>query len=87
MRDYAQAAEELGYSHLMVYDHVLGADTNHHANWQGSYTSESMFHEPFVLFGFLAAITQSIELTTGIIILPQRHRRCWWQSRLRRQMC
>ena len=48
VRDYVQAVEELGYAHMMVYDHVLGADTSHHANWEGSYTSESMFHEPFV---------------------------------------
>jgi probable F420-dependent oxidoreductase len=72
VRDYAQAAEELGYSHLMVYDHVLGADTNHHANWQGSYTSESMFHEPFVLFGYLAGITTKLEMVTAVLILGQR---------------
>ena len=72
VRDYVQAVEELGYSHMMVYDHVLGADTNHHANWQGSYTSESMFHEPFVLFGYLAGITTTIELVTAVLILGQR---------------
>jgi len=72
VRDYAQAVEELGYSHMMVYDHVLGADTSHHANWQGSYTSESMFHEPFVLFGYLAGITTKIELVTAVLILGQR---------------
>jgi probable F420-dependent oxidoreductase len=72
VRDYVQAAEELGYSHLLVYDHVLGADTSHHANWQGSYTSESMFHEPFVLFGYLAGITTNLELVTAVLILGQR---------------
>ena len=72
VRDYVQAVEELGYSHMMVYDHVLGADTSHHANWQGSYTSESMFHEPFVLFGYLAGITNTIELVTAVLILGQR---------------
>ena len=72
VRDYVQAVEELGYSHMMVYDHVLGADTSHHANWQGSYTSESMFHEPFVLFGYLAGITTRIELVTAVLILGQR---------------
>ena len=50
VRDYVQAAEGLGFSHLIVYDHVLGADTTKHANWQGGYVLESMFHEPFVLF-------------------------------------
>ena len=72
VRDYVQAAEELGYSHLLVYDHVLGADTRQHANWQGSYTSESMFHEPFVLFGYLAGITTKLELVTAVLILGQR---------------
>ena len=72
VRDYVQAAEGLGYSHLLVYDHVLGADTSHHANWQGSYTSESMFHEPFVLFGYLAGITTNLELVTAVLILGQR---------------
>jgi probable F420-dependent oxidoreductase len=72
VRDYVQAAEELRYSHLLVYDHVLGADTSHHADWQGSYTSESMFHEPFVLFGYLAGITSTLEMVTAVLILSQR---------------
>ena len=70
--EYAQAAESLGYNHLLVYDHVLGADTGFYENWRGAYKLEDQFHEPFVLFGYLAAMTRSIELTTGIIILPQR---------------
>ena len=72
VRDYVQAAEGLGFSHLIVYDHVLGADTTKHANWSGGYTLESMFHEPFVLFGYLAGITESIELVTAVLILGQR---------------
>ena len=72
VRDYVQAAESLGFSHLLVYDHVLGADTAKHPNWTGGYTLESMFHEPFVLFGYLAAITTSIELVTAVLILGQR---------------
>ena len=70
IRDYAHTVEGLGYSHLIVYDHVLGADPTHRPGWQG-YTSEDLFHEPFVLFGHLAALTQ-LELVTGVIILPQR---------------
>jgi probable F420-dependent oxidoreductase len=70
--DYAQAAEEMGYAHLVAYDHVLGADPSQHPGWQGPYTHEHQFHEPFVLFSFLAAVTKSIELATGILILPQR---------------
>ena len=70
LRDYAQAAEELGYSHLVVFDHVLGADPTHRPGWQG-YTYRQMFHEPFVLFGYFAALTH-LELVTAVIILPQR---------------
>jgi probable F420-dependent oxidoreductase len=72
VRDFAQATEELGYAHLLVFDHVLGADVSHHANWQGPYTHRHLFHEPFVLFGYLAALTQRLELVTGVIILGQR---------------
>jgi probable F420-dependent oxidoreductase len=72
IRAFAEAAEELGYDHLVVYDHVLGADPAHRQNWSGPYTHESLFHEPFVLFGYLAAVTRNIGLTTGIMILPQR---------------
>ena len=70
IRDYAQTAEGLGYSHLLAFDHVLGADPEHRPGWQG-YTHRSMFHEPFVLFGYLAALTH-LELVPGVIILPQR---------------
>jgi probable F420-dependent oxidoreductase len=72
IRDYAQAVEEMGYTHILVYDHVVGASTATRPNWQGPYTSETTFQEPFVLFGYLAALTSRIELTTGVIILPQR---------------
>ncbi len=72
VRDYVQAVESLGYAHMMAYDHVLGADTNQHTNWEGSYTSESMFHEPFVLFGYLAGVTTTLELVTAVLILSQR---------------
>jgi probable F420-dependent oxidoreductase len=56
---------------VLAYDHVLGADPAGHPGWSGPYTVDTSFHEPFVLFGFLAAIT-SLELVTGVIILPQR---------------
>ena len=72
VRDYVQAAEDLGFKHLIVYDHVLGADTQHHQNWQGGYTSQDMFHEPFVAFAYMAAITTTLELVTAILILGQR---------------
>ncbi len=72
VRDYAQAAEDLGYSHVLAYDHVLGASRDARPGWRGPYDHNSQFHEPFVLFGYLAGVTQRIELVTGIIILPQR---------------
>jgi probable F420-dependent oxidoreductase len=71
VRAYAQGAEEFGFSHLLAYDHVVGADPAVHVPWNGPYDIDTTFHEPFVMFGYLAAIT-SLELVTGIIILPQR---------------
>jgi probable F420-dependent oxidoreductase len=71
VRAYVQRVEELGYRHVLAYDHVLGADTAVHRNWQGPYDLATTFHEPFVLFGYMAGLT-SLELVTGIIILPQR---------------
>lgn len=71
IRAYGQRVEELGFTHILAYDHVLGADPTVHQGWQGPYDIDSTFHEPFVVFGYLAAIT-SLELVTGVIILPQR---------------
>jgi probable F420-dependent oxidoreductase len=73
VRDFAQAAEQLGYSHLITYDHVLGAvHAGRDPKLSGPYTERNAFHEPFVLFGYLAALTRKLELVTGVIILPQR---------------
>ena len=73
IRAYAQAAQDLGYQHLLAFDHVLGADPAAHPEVPGfAYTHQSLFHEPFVLFGFLAAAAPRLELVTGVIILPQR---------------
>ncbi len=71
VKAYGQRAEELGYAHILAYDHVLGADPEVHAPWTGPYNLHTTFHEPFVLFGYLAAVT-SLEMVTGVIILPQR---------------
>src|SRR5436309_3256591 len=68
---YAQRVERMGYTHVLAYDHVLGADPEVHKGWNGPYDVYTSFHEPFVLFGYLAAVT-ALELVTGIIILPQR---------------
>ena len=72
VRAYTQAIQQLGFEHLLVYDHVVGADPASYPGWSGPYTVKTMFHEPFVLFGYLAAIAPGLELVTGVIILPQR---------------
>ena len=72
IREYAQATESLGYDFLLAFDHVLGANAETHTDLTGPYRHYDAFHEPFVLFGYLAAVTDSVELATGIIILPQR---------------
>ena len=71
VRAYALRVEELGFTHILAYDHVVGADPQVHRGWQGPYDIDSTFHEPFVMFGYLAAVT-TLELVTGVIILPQR---------------
>jgi probable F420-dependent oxidoreductase len=71
VRDWATTVEDAGYSHVLAYDHVLGADPANRPGWTG-YTDKSLFHEVFVLFGYLAAITTRLELVTGVLVLPQR---------------
>ena len=72
IRAYAQGAEELGVGHLLIYDHVLGANRDRPGGFQGPYDKDIAFHEPFVLFGFLAAVTERVDLVTAVLILPQR---------------
>ena len=71
IREYLQAVEQLGYVHLVAYDHVLGADASTRADWKGPYSATSSFHEPFAFFGFVAATTK-LELAPAVIVLPQR---------------
>ncbi len=71
IRDYAQAAQDFVYQYLLAYDHVLGADPTHRPGWRG-YTHQDQFHEPFVLFGYLAGVAPRLTLVTGVIVLPQR---------------
>jgi probable F420-dependent oxidoreductase len=71
VRAYADAVNALGYHHLLAYDHVVGADPRVHAGWNGPYSISDTFHEPMVLFGYLAACTD-LELVSGILIAPQR---------------
>ena len=70
IRDWAQAAEELGYDHIEVPDHVFGATARD--GWSPRYTEQDPFHETFVTLGFLAAATTTIGLASGVLILPQR---------------
>ncbi|SBS71471.1 putative F420-dependent oxidoreductase [uncultured Mycobacterium sp.] len=72
VRAYGQRVEELGFTHILAYDHVLGADPAVHQGWAGPYDVSTTFHEPLVMFGYLAAVTTEVELVTGVIILPQR---------------
>ena len=72
VREFAQAAEAAGYSHLLAFDHVLGANAASRPGYSGPYDSTSLFHEPFVLYGYLAGLTKTIGLTTGVIIMSQR---------------
>ncbi len=69
IRDYAQAAESLGYDHILVFDHVLLASPD---STTVASDSNDMFHEIFVLLGYLAALTERIEFVTGVLVLPQR---------------
>jgi probable F420-dependent oxidoreductase len=68
---WATQVEQLGYESVLAYDHVLGAGTSTRPGWRG-YTSDDSFHEVFVLLGYFAAVTSAVELTTGVVILPQR---------------
>lgn len=72
VRDFAQAAEALRYQGIALPDHVLGVNVESRPDWGNRNTSADFFHDPFVLFGFLAACTTSIEFSTQVMILPQR---------------
>lgn len=72
IREYAQLAESLKYTHLEAYDHVLGANPDRPGGWRGRYTHHTPFQEVFVLFAFLSATTERLGFMSGILILPQR---------------
>jgi probable F420-dependent oxidoreductase len=72
IRDYAQMAEEMGFSHILTYDHVLGANPERPEGWKGPYMFQHPFQSPLLLYSFMAAMTQRIHFAPGIIILPQR---------------
>jgi probable F420-dependent oxidoreductase len=72
--EFVQAVEDMGYDHLFVADHVLGADPAHHPGYPSlaTYSHRAVVHESLTLLAYLAAITRRITLATGILILPQR---------------
>src|SRR5262245_15121496 len=70
IRDWAQAAEDLGFAYIEVPDHVFGASARD--GWTPLYNEQDPFREPFVLLGFLAAVTKRIRLSSGVLIAPQR---------------
>ena len=72
VKTFAQTAEELGYDHLTLADHVLGVNAENLSDWGNRNTSADYFHDPFLLFSYLAACTSRIELSTQVLILPQR---------------
>ena len=72
IRAYAQGVEELGATHLLVYDHVMGADRDRPGGFTGNYDKDTAFHEPFVFYSYVAAVTERIDLVTAVMILPQR---------------
>lgn len=72
VRDWTQAAGELGYRHIIAYDHVLGADPERLGGWTGPYTYEHPFFSPFLLFSFMAAVAPGLSFAPGVLILPQR---------------
>ncbi|MFM7121576.1 MAG: LLM class F420-dependent oxidoreductase [Gammaproteobacteria bacterium] len=72
MRAWAQGVEALGATHILIYDHVLGADPNRPGGWQGGYDKDTAFHEPLTTFAFIAAVTERIDMMSTVLILPQR---------------
>ena len=71
VRAIGQAVDELGYSHLAAYDHVLGGDVAVLGDLGGPYTIDDPFREPFTMFAFLAGCT-NLAFATSILIGPQR---------------
>ena len=72
IRAYLEGVEELGMTHLLAYDHVLGADPNRPGGFQGVYDKDVAFHEPLTFFAFAAAVTKDLEFASTVLILPQR---------------
>ena len=72
LRSFAQGAEALGFTHMLAYDHVLGADPDRPGGWKGVYDKDDAFHEPFTLFAFLSGVTEKLGFISNVMIAPQR---------------
>lgn len=72
IRDLAQTAEGLGFTHVLAYDHVLGVNPDRSESWDGPYDFQTPFQSPLLLFSYMAAVTNQLGFITGILILPQR---------------
>ena len=73
IKSYAIGVDrDLKADHMLIYDHVLGVDPNLHVGWSGPYDKDVAFHEPFTVFAFMAAVTESVEFATSVLVLPQR---------------
>lgn len=72
VREYAQAVEALGFSHIGADDHIIGPNPDRPGGWTGWVTYQTAFYEPFTLFSFMAGITQKVEFETCVLLLPQR---------------
>src|SRR5712692_7766511 len=71
--EYVRGMEAMGFDHLFVADHVLGADPRFHSHPSlATYSHEAVVHEALTLMAYLAAVTSRLTLATGILILPQR---------------
>jgi len=72
IKTLAQGVEAMGFSHILAYDHVIGANTASRPGWTGPYDMNTPFQDPFVLFSYLSGITTTLRFATGVVILPQR---------------
>lgn len=73
LREFIQALEVLDYDHMMLPDHVVKAPReDRDPPLNGFYDEKDSFADPFVAFGFAAAVTDKLEFVTGVLVLPQR---------------
>ena len=72
IREFAETAEGLGYTHITAFDQVVGLNKASRPDWPYVHDAEDMFHEIMILYGYLAAVTRAVDLITGVLVLPHR---------------